>query len=430
MTSLWRRAPSAPSTDEKHESARGVSLRRFVPAIMLSQLGVNMAVITQLQLLLALRLTTMVGEGPAATSAFGVVTGFGALCALVSSPIAGRISDRTRARLGRRRTWMLTGSLVLALVMVAMTVATTVWQVVLLWCLAQAAGNFQYAANNAIVADQVPPDRRGGVSGLVGLATAAGPILGVGLANAAPASGPAQWLIVAAAALTATLAAVLLFRDPPDTSPKPPLDLRALAGAFWFDPRRHPAFGWAWLVRFLIMCAYSASSYNTFFLMQHLGIPSARVGSVLVWAGLAGVLSIAGASVVAGYLSDAVGRQRPFVMLAGLLAAISLGLMATAGSLATVFVAVVLGGIGTGTFLAVDLALCVRLLPDAENAGKDMAIISVASALPQSLVPFAAPALLGVGGFPLLFLTLAVLALLGAAAVLRVPETGREKPGL
>jgi len=85
-----------------------------------------------------------------------------------------------------------------------------------------------------------------------------------------------------------------------------------------------------------------------------------------------------------------------------------------------------LGGIGTGTFLAVDLALCVRVLPDAENAGRDLAIINIAGTLPQSLVPFVAPALLSVGGFPALYLTLAVLGLLGAAAILRVPEMGRE----
>ncbi|SEP38418.1 Na+/melibiose symporter [Amycolatopsis saalfeldensis] len=394
--------------------------RRFGPAIMLSQLGVNMAVLTQLQLLLALRLNTIAGSG--ATSAFGVVTGFGALCATVSGPIVGRISDRTRTRLGRRRTWMLTGSVALALAMAAMTVTTAVWQVVLLWCLAQAAANFQYAANNAIVADQIPPQRRGGVSGLVGLATAIGPIAGVVLANAFPAGGSGQWLIVAVTSLVATLAAVLLFRDPRDTSPKPPLDLRTVLTTFWFNPRRHPALGWAWLVRFLIMCAYSATSYNAFFLMQRLGFGAAEVGPVLLKAGLVSVGSIAVASVVAGYLSDAVKRQRPFVIFAGVLGALSLVLMAGAGSVATLFAAVSLGGIGTGTFLAVDLALCVRVLPDTENAGRNLAIITIAGTLPQSLVPFVAPVLLSAGGFPALYLTLGVLALLGAVAILRVPE--------
>jgi hypothetical protein len=199
---------------------------------------------------------------------------------------------------------------------------------------------------------------------------------------------------------------------------------------FWFNPRRHSAFGWAWLVRFLIMCAYSASSYNTFFLMQRLGVSQAEVGSIVLGVGLITVVCAAVASAVAGYISDAIRRQRPFVIFAGVVAALGLVLMSGADSITAVLIASTLGGIGIGTFLAVDLALCVRVLPDAENTGKDLAIINIAGTLPQSLVPFAAPALLAIGGYPALFLSLAALALLGAVANVRVPEMGRENlPG-
>jgi hypothetical protein len=83
-------------------------------------------------------------------------------------------------------------------------------------------------------------------------------------------------------------------------------------------------------------------------------------------------------------------------------------------------------GFAVGTFLAVDLALCMRVLPNADDTAKDLAIINIAVALPQSLVPFAAPALLALGGYPALYLTLAALGVLGAVAILRVPEVGRE----
>jgi MFS family permease len=423
-----RTSPVSLVAGQEDPTSQVTPMRRLVSAIMLAQLGFYMAVITPLQLLLALRLNAIAGAS--ATSAFGVVTGFGALCALVFNPIAGRVSDRTRARLGRRRTWMLVGSLLVALALVAMSAATAVWQVVLLWCVVQAAGNFQYAANNAILADQIPPGRRGGVSGLVGLVAAVGPFAGIALAETFPAGGSAQWLAIAFAALAVTLVAALLIHDPRSTAPKPPLDLRTLAETFWFNPRRHPAFAWAWLVRFLIMCAYSASSYNTFFLMQRLGISQAEVGSIVLGLGLITVACVAVASAVAGYLSDAIKRQRPFVIFAGVVAALGLVLMSEAQSVTAVLVASALGGIGIGTFLAVDLALCVRVLPSTENTGKDLAIINIAGTLPQSLVPFAAPALLAIGGYPALFLSLAALALLGAVANLRVPEVGREnRPG-
>jgi MFS family permease len=404
--------------------AGATPLGRFVPALMLSQLGFYIALITPLQLLLTLRLTTIAGGG--ATTAFGIVTGFGAICAIVFNPVAGRVSDRTRTRLGRRRTWILTGSLLLALALVAMTATTRVWQVVVLWCLVQAIGNFQYAANNALLADQVPADRRGGVSGLIGLTAAIGPLLGIAVVNRFAAGGAVQWWAIAVLAAVFSVVAVLLLRDPQSTAPKPPLDLRTVLATFWFNPRRHPAFGWAWLVRFLIMCAYAAGSYNAFYLMERFGVDAQDVGAIVLGLSLVSVVAMGVASVVGGYVSDAVKRQKPFVVFAGVVAAIALAMMATAGSIGVVYVASGLLGLGTGTFLAIDLALCVRVLPNEEDAGKDLAIINIANSLPQSLVPFVAPALLALGGFPALFATLAVVGLLGAVAIARVPEIGRE----
>jgi len=417
-------AHQVPAARRQPDSEPVTPLRRFIPAMLLTQLGFYAALTTPLQLLLVLRLESIAGAD--APSALGVVTGFGALCAVVATPIGGRLSDRTRARFGRRRTWILTGSLVFALALVAMTATTAVWQVVLLWCLAQAGGNFQFAANVAIVADQVPPPRRGLVSGLVGLIAACGPLAGIAAANTFPAGARGQWLVLGVAAFGLTLVAVLLFRDPPSAEPRPPLNLRALAGAFWFNAYRHPAFGWAWLVRFLIMCTYSAGGYTTLFLMQRLGVSAAGVGAVALEVGLISVVCLGISSALAGYASDAVGRQRPFVIFAGILAALALVLMSTAGSITTVLVASGLLGFAVGTFLAVDLALCMRVLPNAEDTAKDLAIINIAVALPQSLVPFAAPALLALGGYPALYLTLAGLGLLGAAGILRVPEVGRE----
>jgi MFS family permease len=73
-----------------------------------------------------------------------------------------------------------------------MPATTEVWQVVLLWCGVAVVANLQYAAHSALIADQVDEGRTGGVSGLVGLATAAGPLLGVALAHAAPVAEPAS----------------------------------------------------------------------------------------------------------------------------------------------------------------------------------------------------------------------------------------------
>ncbi|MGA6227654.1 MFS transporter [Streptomyces umbrinus] len=342
------------------------------------------------------------------------------------SPVAGRISDRTRTRLGRRRPWILTGTLLTALALVIMPNTTEVWQVVLLWCGVAVVTNLQGAAHNAVIADQVDEGRTGGVSGLVGLATALGPLLGVVLANAAPGGRADQWAAIALVAVLAGILAFLLLRETPTNAPKPPLNLRTMALTFWLDPRKHPAFGWAWLVRLLIGCAYASVAFSAFYLMERFDISKEELTGVTLRLVVLSIACVIVSTVVAGYLSDLVRRQKPFVVFAGVTAAVSLTMMAWTSDMSVVYVAVAGMGLSTGTFLSVDFALSVRVLPDKDDAAKDLAIFNVASKLPESLVPFMGPALLALGGYTALFLFLGAAGLLGALACFRLPEVGRE----
>ncbi|WP_199443631.1 MFS transporter [Umezawaea beigongshangensis] len=399
---------------------------RLSAALLASQTGLYIALLTPLQLLLALQLTRISG-GTAATSAFSLVTGVGAIVALVFTPIAGRISDLTTFRLGRRRTGILVGSVTGAVVLVLLGSATTVWQVVLLWCVAKAALSFQHASTTATVADQVPPHRRGIVSGTLGLGIALSPLLGIALVNALPAGSATQWYAIAGTTVVGGGLAVLLIREGrPVRRERPALGLGGVLRTFWLDPRRHPAFGWAWLVRFLITAAYASGTYLAFFLIQRFGAGPAEVGGLVFAMTVVNTVCLVTASLAAGHFSDRLARQKPFVVAAGLLAAASMCTMAFAPSILAVFVIHGVVGIGIGVFLSVDLAMCVRVLPHDEDAAKDLAIVNIANTLPQSLVPLVAPLLLGIGGFTALFGFLGLLGVVGAIAVRRVPEIGQE----
>ena len=399
-------------------------LGRLITAMLASNVGALVALITPLQLLLTLHLTVIAGTD--AAIAFGFVTGLGALFALVANPLAGRISDRTAARFGRRRTWILTGALSGALAVFALGFTTEVWQVAVIWCLTQSLFNFQQAATSALMADQVPVRRLGTVSGTIGLAAAIGPLGGIAAVSVL--TDPIQqWGVIAAVAAVLGVVAVLLLRDPQHPqAQRPAFNFVELAKTFWVNPLRHPAFGWAWTVRFLITCAYASGTYNALFLMNRFGIAPAEVAGYVLIMSLLSVGLLALTSVAAGLISDKLRRQKPFVMAAGFLAASALVLMAVAGSIEVVYLATAVLGVGTGLFFSIDSALCVRVLPSSENAGKDFAVINMANTLPQSFVPFIAPALLLIGSYSALYVTLAILAVIGALAVLRIPEIGRE----
>ena len=56
-----------------------------------------------------------------------------------------------------------------------------------------------------------------------------------------------------------------------------------------------------------------------------------------------------------------------------------------------------ISGLGFGTYVAVDLALVVNVLPDQDNAAKDLGVFNMAGALPFSIAPGIAPAILAMG---------------------------------
>lgn len=108
-----------------------------------------------LNLLLATHLARI--AGPAAAIAFSIVTGIGGLAALIANPLGGRFADRTTAWFGCRRTWILTGGLGAAILLLAMVFTTQVWEVALAWALIVVLVSFQQAAKCALAADQIAP---------------------------------------------------------------------------------------------------------------------------------------------------------------------------------------------------------------------------------------------------------------------------------
>src|SRR3954449_9175935 len=117
------------------------------------------------------------------TSALGTVAGFGALFAVIGNVLFGRFSDRTTSRLGRRRPWIVGGTVVMTLAFLVMALGQTVPVVTAGWCLAQLGANATLAPFIATISDQVPKFQRGSVSALLGIAQNVGILGGVFIAQ-------------------------------------------------------------------------------------------------------------------------------------------------------------------------------------------------------------------------------------------------------
>ncbi|GAA3467701.1 hypothetical protein GCM10018965_022540 [Nonomuraea roseola] len=126
-------------------------------------------------------------------------------------------------------------------------------------------------------------------------------------------------------------------------------------------------------------------------------------------------------TVVAGVVSDRLGRRRLLVTVSGLISAVPALMLAFWPQWPVVMAAAVVLGLGFGVYLSVDNALVTQVLPTATGRAKDLGVINVANSGPQVLGPvIAGPIVAGLGGYPVLYLTAGGLALLGAALVWKI----------
>jgi MFS family permease len=85
-------------------------------------------------------------------------------------------------------------------------------------------------------------------------------------------------------------------------------------------------------------------------------------------------------------------------------------------------VGMAISGLGFGMYMAVDLALVADVLPNKDNAAKDLGVLNIAGALPFTIAPAIAPAILaiGSGSYGVLYGFAGVCAIFGAVAILPV----------
>lgn len=399
--------------------------RGYAPGLAAVNFGVFLALLTPVMVSMAFKIQHI---DPVNTEgSLGLVMGVGAAFALIANPLVGRLSDRTTSSWGMRRPWILGGAIVGLGGFALIGVATSVWVVLLAWCLVQTAMNAVLAAANATLPDQVPASSRGKVSGLVGITTPIGILAGSFLVNFLPGDFE-RFFVPGVIALVLVVVFVLTLKDRRLTQkPADRLTFTKFLGSFVFNPRKHPDFGWTWLTKFFVMFGYAGiATFLPLYLTTRFGLDEQGAVSTILLANLASMAAMAISSPLGGYLSDRIGKRRPFVAIAGLIMVVGLVILAVAPSIEIVIVAQAIIGLGAGSFLSVDLALATEVLPNPDDVAKDLGVLNIANALPQSIAPAIAPAIIAIGaatplgGYTTWYLFGALVALAGAVLVYRI----------
>jgi MFS family permease len=364
-----------------------------------------------------------------ATTILSIAVAVGALVALVAFPVFGRISDRLRGRLGRRRPFLILGAVLFAIGVIITFAASTTLVLTIGGIFTTVGFSAVTVAVTAIIPDQFEPNKRGPASAIVGLSLPLGAVIGLFIAQAVSFSLALMFYLPAGLAIIGVVLFAIVLKDPQVLdAPRPKFGAVQFFSTFWVNPVKHPPFAFAWFSRLLLFFGVAAvQAYQAFYLIIVLHFDAKTVAGAIFLSTLVLTVFALVFAPIAGKISDRVGRRKPFVIAAAVIFGIGLFIVTTAHSYPAFLIAIAIIGIGQGVYFAVDLALVSQILPDPTNPAKDMGIIGLASSLPSSLVPAIAPALLAIGAsatspqnFNALFITGAIAAVVGALLIIPI----------
>ena len=392
-------------------------------------------------------------------TAISVLEGIGTVMAVIWQPMAGSISDRWQSPFGRRRPFIVAGTVGDVIFLCGLALSGSYWMLVIFYFLLQTASNTAQGPYQGLLPDVVPAEQRGSASGYYGVANLVGILAGtLGAGFLLHQYGRGAAIASIAALLTLTMLVTVL--KVPDVARPTEAQFEspghAFRHTFTLDLRKHRDFGWLMASRLLILMGVLGLQSFAFFYFSDVFFPYDRKETTLATSVLLGLVVLVGLAVTwpAAKLSDRVGRKK--IVFGG-------GMIGAAATIAVIFShyqllpvgvvqplaaalhvpglaaqAVLLGfaiGVGFGSFLSVDWAFITDVIPP-DEAGRFMGFSNIATAGSGIIARLSAgwlldyfnagPRILGLpGGYPVIFGLFAVWMIAGSLLVLKVREPVR-----
>jgi len=324
-------------------------------------------------IILPLRLLDFVAEAEKNTY-LGLLTCVGLILAMAVQPVAGAISDRSGFSWGRRRPYILLGTMLVILLLPGVSLAGSYIAIFIIYCLLQISSNTAQGPYQAFIPELVPGGRRGLASGVKTLLEILGGVTllyPIAFFMDRYSSGEGvSWLWLALGALGiillgVMLATILMVKERPGTGGSRLPLLVTLYKSFKINIRTDRDFIWFLVSRLLVLMAFATlQTFALYFLRDGVTSPAtamAQFSIVIVACMLAVVYP-------AGRLSDRVGR-RPIAVTSGLLGALGVGLIFVfQHNFTFIIFCGGLVGISVGAFMGSNWALATDLVAKGEEA--------------------------------------------------------------
>jgi MFS family permease len=388
-----------------------------------------------------------VGEAQQGTY-FGTFRLYTLMVALLAQSLMGMLSDRSTSRWGRRRPYILVGTLVTALLTIfigftaGMVGMIGFWVLLAIGLVQPIASNASQAAEQGIIPDLVPDEKRGRFSGVKALFEIPLPLIVVAFTVAKLISQGYLWagLLTAIGVLLIVMLLTMLVPEKPLEKAPSPMDwvpllrlvgmtavftliiilsgqvvrlvsnllsnvtssteifiimgvvglvgmLVAVALGVWLSVRislgesaeKNPSFTW-WVINRLafLVGAVNLSTFAIYFLQARLGYVKEAAASPASRLILLVGIFILLSTLPAGWLTDRFGEKR-IVAIAGLTAVLGTLLALSLPNIGVIYAGGCVIGIGVGLFYTSNWALGTLLVPK-EQAGRYLGISNLAGA--------------------------------------------------
>jgi MFS family permease len=313
--------------------------------------------------------------------ATALVTLGGAVVAILVQPTVGAMSDYAVSRWGRRKPFIVFGSLLDLVFLYGIATSNTLLMLATFVVLLNFSTNIARGPFQGYVPDLVADAQVGMASAMVGMMQIIGNITGYALVSLAAVLENRALAIgaVAVVELVTMVSVVMGVGKGQEPKPREGKSWLAIARETWgTDILRERSYVWLVVSRLFFLTAGGILfAYVVVYLKNVFGYDESGAGAVNTAMLVVVVIGNLVAVVPASRLSDRIGRK-PVIYLACLVGAIGVATTALAPHVAVAILGAGLFGMSAGTFLSVDWALMTDIIPRV-SAGRYMGLSNVAT---------------------------------------------------
>jgi MFS family permease len=324
--------------------------------------------------------TNIRGDIPLGAATAGVMV-MGAIVGIAVQPTVGGISDYAVTKWGRRKPFIVIGSLLDLVFLFAIATSNTLLMLATSLLLLQFSTNFARGPFQGYVPDLVAEPQVGVASAMVGMMQILGNLTGYALVAIAAIYGNRALAIVTVAVIElVTMTSVVLKVDKgPPPKPREGKSWSTVAREVWgTDILQERSYVWMVASRlFFLMAGGILFAYVVVYLRDVFRFSESEAGAVNVAMLIVVAVGTLLVVVPVSRLSDRVGRK-PVIYGACLVGAVGAAMVAMAPHPAVAILGAGLFGMSAGIFLSVDWALMTDIIPRA-SAGRYMGISNVAT---------------------------------------------------